>query len=55
MLAWPAVAAQRVEERIAVLIREYEKQGFHRTGTETDRISGEWLMAQVRRAGLSPA
>jgi hypothetical protein len=54
MLAWPAIAAQRAEERIAVLIREYEKQGFHRTGTETDRISGEWLMAQVRRAGLSP-
>ncbi len=54
MLAWPAVAAQSAEERIALLIREYEQQGFHRTGTETDRISCEWLIAQVRRAGLMP-
>jgi hypothetical protein len=52
-----AVAQPRspVELRIANVIREYEKQGFHRTGTEVDRASGEWLMAQVRAAGLHPS
>lgn len=44
-----------VPRRIARLIREYESQGFHRTGTEVDRISGEWLMAQVRDTALEPA
>ncbi len=52
-----AVAQSRAptETRIAKLIREYEEQGFHRTGTEVDRASGEWLMAQVRAAGLDPS
>jgi hypothetical protein len=44
----------RVERRIATVIREYEAQGFHRTGTWVDNASGEWLCEQVRKAGLSP-
>lgn len=52
--AAPALA-QSVSARIARVIREYESQGFHRTGTEADRISGEWLMEQVRGAGLEPS
>jgi hypothetical protein len=43
-----------VERRIATLIREYEGQGFHRTGTSADNASGDWLCDQVRKAGLSP-
>ena len=43
------------EERIKNLIRAFEDQGFHRTGTEVDRLSGLWLMAQVRNSGLTPA
>ncbi len=42
------------ERRIAEVIRDYERQGIHRTATETDRKSGEWLMAQVRESGLKP-
>ena len=42
-------------DRIANVIREYEAQGFHRTATDVDRASGEWLMAQVRAAGLDPS
>src|SRR5579864_6377883 len=42
------------EPRIAKLIKSYEEQGIHRTGTEVDRISGDWLMDQVRDAGLEP-
>ncbi len=42
------------ERRIGQIIRSYEEQGIHRTGTEVDRVSGDWLMAQVREAGLQP-
>lgn len=42
------------EERIRNLIRAFEDQGFHRTGTEVDRLSALWLMEQVRDAGLAP-
>ena len=44
-----------VQERIGAVIRAYESQGFHRTGTEVDRISGDWLADAVRRIGLQPA
>jgi hypothetical protein len=46
--------APEVERRIARAIREYGAQGFHRTGTDVDRISGEWLADQVKQAGLTP-
>lgn len=48
--AQPAVTPEAVQ-RIAGAIREYEAQGFHRTGTAIDRMSGEWLAALVERAG----
>ena len=44
--AWP-VAAQaqqsEVQRRIGDVIHRYEEQGFHRTGTQVDQISGESL------------
>ena len=40
--------------RIGDVIRSYEEQGFHRTGTAVDRISGEWLAHEVREIGLKP-
>jgi hypothetical protein len=43
-----------VQRRIENIIRSYEEQGIHRTGTEVDRISGEWLATQVRLIGLTP-
>ena len=56
-LAGPAavLAQQRSEEaqqRIARITGSYGAQGIHRTATEVDRISGDWLMAQVRETGL---
>lgn len=47
-------AAADPEGRIAQFIHSYEEQGIHRTGTEVDRLSGDWLAAQVRAAGLLP-
>jgi hypothetical protein len=44
-----------VTRQIANVIREYEEQGFHRTATTADQVSGDWLAGQVRQAGLVPA
>ena len=40
-------------ERIAQTIREYDAQGWHRTGTVTDHESAEWLIDKVRDLGLN--
>jgi hypothetical protein len=44
-----------VQQRIGAIIHAYERQGFHRTGTEVDRLSGDWLANEVRQIGLEPA
>jgi hypothetical protein len=41
--------------RISRVIVEYGQQGFHRTGTDVDRRSGDWLFEEVRRLGVTPA
>ena len=45
----------RVRQRIGSVIRAYGEQGFHRTGTDVDRMSGDWLANEVRQIGLEPA
>ena len=44
-----------MQQRIGAVIRAYEEQGFHRTGTAVDRQSGEWLAGEVRRIGAEPS
>ena len=44
-----------VRERIGALIRAYEEQGFHRTGTAVDESSAQWLAGEIRQIGLAPA
>ena len=44
-----------MQRRIGTVVRSYEEQGFHRTGTAVDRISGDWLADEVRQIGLEPA
>lgn len=39
-------------ERIARSLREYDAQGWHRTGSEVDTRSAEWLADEVRSRGL---
>ncbi len=46
--------ASDVQGRISKIIREYEEQGFHRTGTTVDQASADWLSGQVRQLGLEP-
>jgi hypothetical protein len=43
-----------VQRRIGTVIRAYEEQGFHRTGTAVDQMSGDWLTNEVRQIGLEP-
>ena len=42
-------------EGIGNIIQEYDSQGWHRTGTEADRVSARWLCQQVLKRGLEPA
>ena len=44
-----------LEQRVARLIQDYDAQGNHRTGTEVDDASAEWLAGQVRQLGLKPS
>ena len=57
-LAWrPALAAREdsaAPDRIRRVIAAYEQQGFHRTATDVDGKSGDWLAQEVRRIGLTP-
>jgi len=43
-----------VQRRIGTVIRAYEEQGLHRTGTAIDRTSADWLANEVRQIGLHP-
>ena len=40
-----------LEQRVALLLQVYDAQGNHRTGTEVDNKSAEWLAGQARRYG----
>ena len=43
-----------MQQRIGAVIRAYEEQGIHRTGTTVDRMSADWLADEVRQIGLEP-
>src|SRR5215471_6186591 len=43
------------EQRVASVIQAYDSQGNHRTGTEVDQKSAEWLARQVRGLGVEPS
>ncbi len=48
-------AAGEIEKRLAAVVEAYDAQGNHRTATEVDRRSGEWLAAQMRQLGIVPS
>ncbi len=43
-----------IQDRIARIIREYDAQGWHRTGTKVDLESARWLAGLVRECGAEP-
>ncbi len=57
-MAWTRpsqVTPDALEERVAGLLQAYDAQGNHRTGTEVDNASADWLADQVRRFGIEPS
>jgi hypothetical protein len=44
-------SAATAESRADAVLRAFDAQGVHRTGTEVDRVSGEWLRLEAERAG----
>lgn len=49
------VLPDALEQRIAAVIQAYDAQGNHRTGTEVDRVSAEWLTNELRCLGAQPS
>ena len=48
------MADSEQERRIARVIEEYDRQGWHRSGTEVDAASARWLADRVTGCGLEP-
>jgi len=51
----PQLSTDALEQRVARVIQAYDAQGNHRTGTEVDNASAEWLAGQVRQLGVKPS
>ena len=49
------MASSEQERRIARVIEEYDRQGWHRSGTRVDAASARWLADRVADCGLEPA
>src|SRR5690348_12323944 len=49
------VSPDALEQRVAAVIQAYDAQGNHRTGTDVDNGSAEWLANQVRQLGAEPS
>lgn len=54
-LEQPPTSRDGLEQRVAAVIQAYDAQGNHRTGTEVDKASAEWLANQVRYLGAEPS
>jgi hypothetical protein len=47
----PGAAPEALEQRVAGVLQAYDAQGNHRTGTEIDNVSAEWLADEARQYG----
>jgi len=44
-----------LEQRVVSLLKAYDAQGNHRTGTAVDHASAHWLAQEIRRLGIEPS
>ncbi len=44
-----------IEQRVAAVVEAYDAQGNHRTATAADNTCAEWLVEEIRQAGLEPS
>jgi hypothetical protein len=51
----PQTLPDDLGDRVAAVIQAYDAQGNHRTGTEVDKESADWLADQVRKSGAEPS
>ena len=51
-LLWSQLTAESASERIAQIISEYAGQGIHRTGTDVDNRSAEWMRERFAALGI---
>ena len=51
----PQASIGTLEERVATVLQAFDAQGNHRSGTEVDNASAEWLADQVRQLGVEPS
>src|SRR5436190_5846025 len=51
----PQSSPDGVEQRVAAVIQAFDSQGNHRTGTDVDKASAEWLANRVRESGAQPS
>lgn len=54
LFAQDGPAPNDLQRRAARIVRAFEEQGIHRTGTSVDRASADWLATEVRQCGLTP-
>jgi hypothetical protein len=43
-----------LKQRIISVIKEYDNQGIHRTGTEVDNQSAHWFANKIKKIGPEP-
>jgi len=44
----------QIKKRIAGILENYDRQGIHRSGTETDANNAGWLAEEIRSLGIDP-
>ena len=52
MTALDLTASDALEQRLGAVVEAYDSQGIHRSGTEVDHRSAEWLVACAQRFGV---
>ena len=46
------MTSMSLTDRVSEVVREYDAQGWHRTGTDADVVSASWLAERVRTLGM---
>jgi len=49
------VSSNALEQRLGPVVEAYDRQGTHRTGTDVDHRSAEWLAGYARQLGVEAA
>jgi hypothetical protein len=55
MTSLQAAGPHALEQRLAAVVEAYDRQGFHRSATDVDRRSAEWLLDHAQGFGVEAA